>query len=163
MTVASPSSAAWRLAAIAAAVCAAGCAIETVEFQNREAAHELARQKRAPGSVYLGWRVFQDRCAGCHGVAATGSNQAPDLLPIVRTMSARQFTAVVLKRYEWGLAGAGAQDSDVLVDGVLQRREPPQQMPEWHGEPRVSAHLIDLFAYLSARAEGTQGPQRPVE
>jgi hypothetical protein len=25
----------------------------------------------------------------------------------------------------------------------------------------VSAHIVDLYAYLSARAEGTQGPGRP--
>ncbi|MDD3936131.1 hypothetical protein [Rhodoferax sp.] len=28
-------------------------------------------------------------------------------------------------------------------------------------EPRVNAHIMDLYAYLWARAEGTQGPQRP--
>lgn len=150
-----------RMAPVLLAAWAGGCAIPTVEIQNREPAQQLAREKRAPGSLYLGWRVFQDRCARCHGVAGTGSDKAPDLLPIVRTMSARQFTAVMLERYEWGLP-AGS-DVESLVEGALQRREPPQQMPEWAGEPRVNAHLVDLFAYLSARAAGTQGPQRPAD
>jgi hypothetical protein len=34
-------------------------------------------------------------------------------------------------------------------------------MPAWQGEPRVTAHIVDLYAYLSARAQGTQGPDRP--
>jgi hypothetical protein len=34
-------------------------------------------------------------------------------------------------------------------------------MPAWDGNPMVSAHIVDLYAYLSARAEGTQGPGRP--
>jgi len=44
---------------------------------------------------------------------------------------------------------------------IMQRKEAPLSMPEWQGEPRVNAHIVDLYAYLSARAEGTQGPDRP--
>ena len=62
---------------LAAAALLAGCA---VEVQNRQPAQELAQAARPPGSVYTGWRVFQDRCAGCHGEAGTGSDKAPDLL-----------------------------------------------------------------------------------
>ena len=159
MNITTPSGAVLRVRLALLTSWACGCAIHTVEIQNREAARQLAREQRPPGSIYLGWRVFQDRCARCHGAAGSGTEQAPDLLPIVRTMSARQFTAVVLQRYEWGQGGSS--DIESRIDGVLQRREPPQQMPEWQGEPRVNAHIIDLFAYVSARAEGTQGSQRP--
>ena len=34
-------------------------------------------------------------------------------------------------------------------------------MPAWQGEPVVTAHVMDLYAYLSARADGRQGPGRP--
>ena len=64
--------------ALVSAMCLTGCA---VEVQNTQAAHELARRAEPTGSVYAGWRVFQDRCAGCQGVQATGSAGAPDLLP----------------------------------------------------------------------------------
>ncbi len=151
------------LGALAAAVLLAGCT--AVQVQNRQPAQALAQQARLPGSVYTGWRVFQERCAGCHGAAAEGSAQAPDLLERLRTMGPRQFVGRVLNRYDWGLPGAQAGSDGVareaLVDEVLQRRQGVLTMPAWREEPRVSAHIADLYAYLSARAEGTQGPGRP--
>lgn len=35
-------------------------------------------------------------------------------------------------------------------------------MPAWDGKPIVTTHIVDLHAYLSARAQGTQGPGRPL-
>lgn len=141
----------------------AGC---TVEVQNRQAAQEVARLSKPPGSVYIGWRVFQDKCAGCHGPAATGTAGGPDLLPRLREMGARQFVSLVLKRYDWNLPAAQARSEgaarEALIEDILQRKEEyVLTMPAWEGEPRVSAHIVDLYAYLSARAEGTQGPGRP--
>ena len=66
-------------AAQASGLLLVGCA--GVEVQNRQAAQELAQRSKPPGSVYTGWRVFQDRCAGCHGPEATGTaGGGPDLL-----------------------------------------------------------------------------------
>ena len=136
-----------------------------VEVENTQAAKELAELSKPPGSVYTGWRVFQDRCAGCHGATATGTVGAPDLLPKVRDLNSRQFVNLVLTRYDWGLAVAQAsRDSaarDTLVDDLLQRKQYMLTMPAWQGEPRVNAHIVDLYAFLSARADGTQGPGRP--
>lgn len=141
----------------------AGC---TVDVQNRHAARELAQHSLAPGSVYTGWRVFQDRCASCHGTSANGSAAGPDLLPRVREMGPRQFVARVLERYDWALPGlrpgSGDAAPEALIDAVVQRRQGGLTMPLWHAEPRVGAHIVDLFAYVSARAQGTQGPDRPV-
>ncbi len=139
-----------------------GCA---VEWQNREPAQELARLAKPPGSVYTGWRVFQDRCATCHGSAATGGpGGAPDLLAKVRDMGSRRFVGLVLTRYDWRLPATSSGDNaerEALIDAVLQRKAGELTMPMWQGEPRVNAHIADLYAFLSARAEGTQGPGRP--
>jgi mono/diheme cytochrome c family protein len=145
-----------------ASVLLAGCA---VEVENTQAAKELAQRAEPPGSVYAGWRVFQDRCAGCHGAAATGTAGAPDLLPKVRDMTAQRFVNLVLARYDWQLSvaqpgGTGAAQS-ALVEEIVQRREGQLVMPAWQGEPRVNAHVVDLYAYLSARATGAQGTGRP--
>jgi cytochrome c5 len=141
----------------------AACA---VEVQNRQPAQELAQAAKPPGSVYTGWRVFQDKCATCHGPTATGTGGAPDLLPRVREMGSRRFVNLVLRRYDWNIqaAAAGSESAarEALVEDILQRRESALAMPAWQGEPRVSAHILDLYAFLSARAEGTQGPGRPV-
>lgn len=148
--------------AFVSALLLAGCA---VELQNRQAAQEVARLSKPPGSVYLGWRVFQDKCAGCHGSAATGTGNAPDLLPRVRAMSSRQFVGLVLQRYDLNppatQTGSDSTARKALIEVIMQRREAPLAMPEWQGEPRVNAHIADLYAYLSARAEGTQGSDRP--
>jgi mono/diheme cytochrome c family protein len=152
------------LGAFSAALMVAGC---SVELLNRQAAQELAQQSKPPGSVYTGWRVFQDRCSACHGSAGTGTAVGPDLTPLVRTMSARQFVAIVLKRYDWGLAAAQAGSDgaarEALIDEFVARRQGALTMPAMAGEPRVNAHIVDLYAYLSARAEGTQGPDRPAQ
>jgi len=146
----------------ASALLLGGCALEV---ENTKAAAELARLAQPPGSVYTGWRVFQDRCAGCHGAPATGTAAAPDLLPIVRNMGPRRFVGLVLMRYDWSLpvalAGADSAAREALIEGVMQRKEGALTMPEWQGEPRVNAHIMDLYAYLSARADGTQGVGRP--
>ncbi len=154
-------------AALAAALMLGACAGDVgVEIENTQAARELARLSSPPGSVYTGWRVFQDRCAACHGADAAGTGTAPDLLPIVRQMGPRRFVGLVLKRYDWNLPpppiGNERQAMDALIDKVMQRQEMALTMPAWEGNPTVSAHIADLYAYLAARAEGTQGSGRPL-
>lgn len=150
-----------RGAVAASVVVLGGCALEV---ENTQAARELARRAQPPGSVYTGWRVFQDRCAGCHGAPATGTVAAPDLLPIVGKLGPRRFVGLVLMRYDWSFPVDHTRDGaarDALVEGVMQRRQGALTMPAWQGEPRVNAHIMDLYAYLSARADGLQGPGRP--
>lgn len=152
------------LLALWAAVWVAGCA---VQLENVKPAQELEQRARPPGSVYTGWRVFQDKCAGCHGADATGSAGAPDLLPKVRGIGPRRFVDLLLTRYEWtdppsqAAAARASPEREALIDEIVQRRTGALTMPAWQGEPRVNAHIVDLYAWLSARAEGTQGPGRP--
>jgi mono/diheme cytochrome c family protein len=149
----------------ASALMLAGCTLD-LAVQNRQPAEELAALAKPPGSVYTGWRVFQDRCAGCHGQSATGTAGGPDLLAPVRQMGPRRFVSLVLSRYDWGLSQEQARSEgaarEALIDEIVQRRQHALTMPAWQGEPRVNAHIVDLYAYLSARAEGIQGPGRPV-
>jgi len=153
-------------AAFVSALGLAGCA--GVELQNTQAAQEIAQRAKPAGSVYTGWRVFQDRCASCHGPTATGLvGGGPDLLPRVREMSSRRFVNLVLVRYDWAIpaarAGSESAAREALVDEVMQRKQGALTMPAWQGEPRVNAHIADLYAYLAARADGTQGPGRPLQ
>ena len=152
-------------AAVLSTLALGGCAVEVVELTNTQPAREYAQQSALPGTVYAGWRVFQDKCAGCHGAAATGAAGGPDLFPRVRAMGPREFTSLVLRRYDWSPAvaatpGDGAAH-EALVDSVLLRQQGALTMPAWQGEPSVDVHVMDLYAYVSARAQGTQDPGRP--
>lgn len=89
-----------KLAHLLLAGCGTGVELDVT---NTRAAREVARTNQRGGSVYVGWRVYQSQCLGCHGPDAAGMA----------------------------------------------------------GEPSVGAHILDLYAYLSARVHGTQGPGRP--
>lgn len=150
------------LACIVVALFLAGCGVEVL---NTQPAAELKQMSHPPGSVYTGWRVFQDKCAACHGPAATGTAGAPDLLPKVREMGPRQFVSLVLTRYDWGLPATqpGSAAREAQIGDIVQRRDFMLTMPAWQSEPRVNAHIADLYAYLAARAEGSLGSGRPVQ
>ena len=138
-----------------------GC---NVDFLNARPARELTPPAKV-GNLYAGWRVYQGKCSSCHGVAATGGQQAPDLLPIVRSLNLQQFAAIVLKRYDLA-SGVSRKSQDkttveTRIDEIMRGNEPPIEMPTWQGEPAVNAHILDLYTYLSARAEGRIGIGRP--
>lgn len=137
-----------------------------MEFINARPARELNPPPIAV-NLYAGWRVFQAKCADCHGESAKGSERAPNLLPIVRNMTARHFSEMVLKRYDLGnglVQGSESKAStDSYIDDILNRKEPPIAMPAWQGEPTVNAHILDLYAYLTARAQGKFSKERPVQ
>jgi mono/diheme cytochrome c family protein len=142
------------------------CASETaVEIENRQASREIARLSAPKGNVHTGWRVFQERCATCHGPDALGTDKAPDLLPRMQEMGPRRFVGLVLQRYDWNLpptqTGQGREVSDALIDHVMQGKEPALAMPAWQGSPSVIGHIVDLYAYLLARADGSQGRGMP--
>ena len=147
---------------LSALILLSGC---TLEFANTRPAREICAPLPPKGDLYAGWRVFQDKCSSCHGMAATGGDRAPNLLPKIKEMNLRQFAGIVLKRYDLGSGAArGSQNPSTLeksIDEIMRRSEAPVEMPAWQSEPAVNAHIFDLYAYLSERAEGKLGVERP--
>jgi hypothetical protein len=135
------------------------------DLGDADKAPQRAREPQPAGSVYIGWRVYEARCAACHGKDAAGPARVPGLLDAVREMGTRRFVDLVLYRYDWSVVGAADGDDEAtrrsLVEDILRRQEQAFAMPAWQDEPAVSAHVLDLHAYLSARADGVQGPGRP--
>jgi mono/diheme cytochrome c family protein len=143
-----------------------GCSVGWLSWKNAEPAKELAQAQRPQVSMAAGWRVFQDKCASCHGTDATGlPGGGPNLLIRLRGMGHRRFAGLVLQRYDWGLppeqARKGSAAQEALVNDIVAEQQGVVTMPAWSGEPVVVAHINDVYAYLAARSEGTLGPGRP--
>jgi quinoprotein dehydrogenase-associated probable ABC transporter substrate-binding protein len=115
--------------------------------------------------TYAGWRIFQNDCAKCHGPAAAGTELAPNLLPIVGDMSETRFVGAVLRRYQLvapaGEAGAELGTREALIEDVINRKRGEVPMPAWDGDPNVKPHILDLYSYLRARADGALDDSRP--
>ena len=152
-----------KVLALTWAVLLTGCA---APISNTPSAQDAEPRSRSPDAVYAGWRVFQGNCASCHGPDATGG-AGPDLLPRVRGLGLQQFVDVLLTRYEWATPPAqptrSSPERDAWIDDVVQRRKGALVVPASQGEPRLQAHVVDLYVWLSARADGTQGPGRPAK
>jgi hypothetical protein len=125
---------------------------------------------RVDRGTYAGWRLFHTACHGCHGVGGVGTDLAPNLLERVANLTPRAFATKVLTSYRIvpPLRGAASDDAAALRAAMLEdimRRErgtgPQVVMPAWEGDPQVNPHVLDLYAYLSARADGQLGPGEP--
>jgi hypothetical protein len=123
-----------------------------------------------PGT-YTGWRLFHTTCYGCHGVGGGGTDLAPNLLERVKTLTPRGFATKVLTSYRIVLPQTDANGSDAsavreaMIEDIMRRRRNGRGqvvMPAWQADPTVSPHVLDLYAYLSARADGALGPGEPV-
>jgi len=119
---------------------------------------------RVDRGTYAGWRLFHTACYGCHGVGGDGTDLAPDLVERVKTLTPRAFAARVLASYRIALP-AGDANGEAQLDDVMRRERGTAVrilMPVWQADPDVNPHVLDLFAYLSARADGKLGPGKPV-
>lgn len=126
---------------------------------------------RVDRGTYFGWRVFHSACHGCHGFGATGTDVAPNLLERVRTMTPRTFAVKVLTSYRLMPPGTGARAEDrarereATVEDILRRERGSAgsriTMPAWEDDDAVKPHVLDLYAYLMARADGKLAPGQP--
>lgn len=118
-------------------------------------------------STYLGWRIFHSTCHGCHGVDATGTSVAPNLVERIERLSARDFSIKVLTRYRITVSSQAASSDDKselreeILLRVLRRESGDVSMPAWERDPNVKPHVLDMSAYLRARADGVLAPGRP--
>lgn len=125
------------------------------------------REGKVDRPTYLGWRVFHSTCHGCHGVDATGTSVAPNLVDRIDRMTARQFSLKVLTRYRIVLGSselAGDDQTamrDAMLEQVMRRERGELLMPAWGHDPNVKPHVLDIYAYLRARGDGVLGPGRP--
>jgi mono/diheme cytochrome c family protein len=122
-------------------------------------------QGRVDSGTYNGWRIFNSACFSCHGKGGVGTDLAPNLVERIKTMTPRAFAAKVLTSYRLVPGDDdGAAGRDALLDEVMKRdRRARGQvvMPAWEDDARVPPHVLDLYAYLNARADGALGPGRP--
>jgi hypothetical protein len=125
---------------------------------------------KVDAGTYIGWQLFHSTCYGCHGTDALGTDIAPNLLVRVQKMTPRAFVTKVLTSYRIVLpdTDANSPDSsgsrDKTIDDILRRDRQSRiriVMPAWGGDPNVTPHVLDLFAYLTARADGKLGPGKP--
>ena len=148
--------------AVSLAAVLAACA---VHLDNTEPSRQLARESAPAGSAFEGWRLFNQRCAACHGKDAAAPAPMPDLLDRVAQMGPRRFANLVLVRYDW--SKAVAEDEGVAPIPRIYLHATPQggaqalEMPAWAKDPAVVDHVADLYAYLAARADGRLGTGSP--
>lgn len=123
-------------------------------------------------ATLLGWRVFHLNCHSCHGVDAVGTDMAPNLVEKVKDLSAHQFATKVLTRYRIVLGAGEAMTEDrtairqAMMEEVMKYERGQRGelvMPAWESSLEVKPHVLDLYAYLRARADGVLGPGQPPE
>lgn len=118
-------------------------------------------------STFLGWRAFHSTCHGCHGVDATGTSVAPNLVAAVGSMTSREFSTKVLTRYRLviGFDDIAGDNQTALrnafMEQVMRRESGELIMPAWGDDPNIAPHVLDMYAYLKARADGVLGHGRP--
>jgi cytochrome c5 len=125
---------------------------------------------RVDAGTYAGWRLFHTSCHGCHGVGGGGTGVAPNLVERVANYTPRGFASKVLTSYR--ILRMTPDDSppdldadrEALLEQVMRRERTARGqpvMPAWGDDDAVPPHVLDLYAYLNARAQGGLGPGRP--
>ncbi len=125
---------------------------------------------RVDAGTYAGWKLFHSSCHVCHGVGGVGTGVAPNLVEKIGNYTPRGFAAKVLTSYRIVPMSPDSGPPETLAerDALLElvmKRERQQRgqplMPAWDADAEVAPHVLDIYAYLGARAEGGLGPGRP--
>lgn len=126
--------------------------------------------QRVDRGTYTGWRMFHTSCHGCHGIGGVGTDVAPNLVVAIETMTPRGFATRVLTSYRItpytpdGSAEERRAEREALLEDVLRRERSSRGqivMPAWDTNDKVAPHVLDLYAYLTARAYAGLGPGKP--
>jgi hypothetical protein len=103
-------------------------------------------------------------------VGGGGTDIAPNLVERVKGLTLRAFATKVLTSYRITVpANEGSSDDrtatrEAMIEEVLRQERGARGrviMPAWESNTEVSPHVLDLFAYLTARADGKIGPGKP--
>src|SRR5512138_313886 len=125
------------------------------------------RDGKVDQSTYLGWRAFHSTCHACHGVDALGTSVAPNLVERLGQLSAHDFALKVLTSYRIALPSSELSGEDQsalraqIVEEVLRRERGELIMPAWEADTSIRPHVLDLYAYLRARADGALQSGKP--
>jgi len=128
------------------------------------AAHGAGRQmSRKAAKRAFNWHDLNEllRARGLYGHVRTLVGGAPVTAAHAAEIGADAALFQLARVRHRAVAAHHHQRIDPVIDDVLQRRQGQLVMPAWQSEPSVNAHIMDLYAYLSARAQGSQGPGRP--
>ncbi|HYN62222.1 MAG TPA: c-type cytochrome [Rubrivivax sp.] len=124
---------------------------------------------RVDAGTYAGWKLFNTACYVCHGVGGTGTDVAPNLVQRIGNYTPRGFAAKVLSSYRIvpmpdGEVADREAEREALLELLMKRERQSQGqplMPAWDTDDEVVPHVLDLYAYLNARAAGALGPGKP--
>jgi hypothetical protein len=124
---------------------------------------------RVDAGTYAGWKLYHTACYVCHGVGGTGTGVAPNLVERIGNYTPRGFATKVLSSYRIvpmpdGEAADREAEREALLELLMKRERQLQGqplMPAWDVDDEVMPHVLDLYAYLNARAAGGLGPGRP--
>jgi hypothetical protein len=130
----------------------------------------VVKDGRVDRGTYTGWRLFQTHCQSCHGADALGSAKAPNLAERIGNYTPRGFATKVITSYRIVPMSpdsgppADPGERDALLELVMKRERQERGqplMPAWEGDALVVPHVLDIYAYLNARAYGDLAPGKP--
>ncbi|HMO47716.1 MAG TPA: hypothetical protein PKB14_17015 [Rubrivivax sp.] len=125
---------------------------------------------RVDAGTYAGWKLFHSSCHVCHGIGGVGSGIAPNLVERIGNYTPRGFATKVLTSYRIVPMSPDSGPPETLAERealleLVMKRERQQRgqplMPAWDDDEEIAPHVLDIYAYLSARAEGSLGPGKP--
>ena len=116
---------------------------ESMEDDQEVKFYQIDADGTVDWATYNGFRRFHATCLRCHGVAGTGSSFAPSLIDAVKKIGYEGYVdAVVNGRSNFSASSQSA-------------------MPSFATNKNVMCFINDIYAYLSARADGLIDTRRP--
>jgi len=125
---------------------------------------------RVDTGTYAGWRLYNAHCQRCHGADGLGTGTAPNLVERIGNYTPRGFATKVITSYRIVPMSPDSGppedpgERDALLELVMKRERQERGqplMPAWDGDAQVVPHVLDIYAYLNARAYGDLPPGKP--